>query len=267
MDAFEAIGVVAQGNRVITARLWLEALRLVEIPAGTFLMGSPMDEPCHESDEGPQRQVTIDRPFQMGTVPITQGAWKSLMKAKAKAPRFQGDPNLPVTDIVPFDVSIFLDRLNRLTEGVRPAGTEFRLPSEAEWEYACRAGSTTAYSFGDDPAAMADHGWTGGGRGSLVHPVGQKRPNAFGLYDLHGNVWELCRDYWHDSLEGAPQDGSAWFAGGSHRFRVIRGGCWSGQPSQARSASRLREGVMDHGEFVGFRVVCASEPAAKAKPT
>jgi formylglycine-generating enzyme required for sulfatase activity len=257
MDAFEAIAPVAQGDRMVAAHLWLEALRLVEIPAGTFLMGSPKTDPNHQGDEGPQRQVTIDRPFQMSAVQASQGAWAALMGNNPS--HFQGDPALPVEQVSWQDIcgpNGFLDRLNALTEGVRPEGTVFRLPSEAEWEYTCRAGTTTAYSFGDDPAAMVDHGWTSDNAGGKTHPVGQKQPNAFGLHDLHGNVWEWCEDAWHDTYKGAPKDGSAWTKGGEAVRRVLRGGSWYGHTGGARSAYRDGIDATYWSLNVGFRVVC-----------
>jgi formylglycine-generating enzyme required for sulfatase activity len=258
MEPFEAIAPASQGDRMVAAHLWLEALRLVEIPAGTFQMGSPKTEPNHQDNEGPQRQVTIDRPFQMGALHASQGAWEALMGSNPS--RFQGDPALPVEQVSWNDIcgpDGFLDRLNALTEGVRPAGTAFRLPSEAEWEYACRAGTTTAYSFGDDPAALADYGWISDNADGKTHPVGLKRPNAFGLYDLHGNVWEWCEDTWHDSYKGAPKDGSAWTKGGDAVRRVLRGGCWNLNAWFACSAFRYWLGVSDRDFDVGFRVVCA----------
>jgi formylglycine-generating enzyme required for sulfatase activity len=257
MDPFGAIEPASQGDRTVTAYLWLEALRLMEIPAGTFMMGSPKSEAGHYDGEGPQHQVTIPRPFKMSAVQASQGCWEALMGANPS--RFLGDPALPVEQVSWDDIcgpDGFLERLNVLTEGVRPEGMEFRLPSEAEWEHACRAGTVTAYGFGDDPAALADHGWFDDNANGKTNPVGQKRPNAWGLHDLHGNVLEWCQDVWHDNCKGAPKDGSAWASGGDQSARVLRGGSWNGDAGLARSAYRGRYDASNRYYSVGFRVVC-----------
>jgi formylglycine-generating enzyme required for sulfatase activity len=193
MDAFEAIEPAAQGDRVFAARRWLEALRLVTIPAGTFQMGSPETDSNHSEDEGPQRQVTLDRPFQMGATQATQGAWEALMGTNPS--RFQGDPTLPVEQV--------------------------------SWNDIC------------------------GPNGFL------KRPNAFGLHDLHGNVGEWCEDTLHDTYKNAPKDGSAWIKDSDPKRRVLRGGNWGEYAKYARSACRDRGIVTRRDGYVGFRVVCA----------
>jgi formylglycine-generating enzyme required for sulfatase activity len=241
------------------AHLWLEALRLVDIPAGTFRMGSPKKEKDRDDDEGPQREVTITRPFRMGALTVTQGCWEALMGANPS--RFTGDPRLPVEQVSWDDIcgqEGFLARLNALTEGARPEGQAFRLPTEAEWEYACRAGTDTAYSFGDDPADLGDHGWFDDNAEGRTHPAGQKKPNPWGLFDLHGNVWEWCQDVWHDDYKGAPKDGSAWMDGGNQARRVLRGGGWSGYARVARSAYRLRDDSTNRINDIGFRLALAA---------
>jgi formylglycine-generating enzyme required for sulfatase activity len=259
MDSFEAIGHASQGNRTVAAHLWLQALRLVEIPAGTFKIGSPKTEINREDDEGPQRQVTIDHPFRMSAVPFPQGGWEAAMGNNPS--RFQGDLALPVEQVSWDDLTGpkgFLVKLNAVTEGARPEGMVFRLPSETEWEYACRAGTATAYSFGDDLVGLADHGWTNDNADGRTHPVGQKRPNAWGLHDLHGNVWEWCGDVWHDGHRGAPRDGSTWLTGGDQARRVLRGGSWCISAGKARSAYRGMNDTTDRNGSVGFRVVLAA---------
>ena len=258
MDDFAAIELATQGDRIMAAQLWLEALRLVDVPAGVFLMGSSWLDPKHHDREGPERQVTI-HPFRMGAVPVTQGAWEAVMGANPS--EFKGDPTLPVEYVSWDDIcgsDGFLHRLNTLTEGKRPEGTVFRLPSEAEWEYACRAGTTTAYSFGDEMEAMVDYGWTNCYADGKTHPVGLKRPNAFGIHDLHGNVWEWCEDTWHDTYNGGPKDGSAWVEDSDNGCRVMRGGSWGyDSPGYSRSACRNGNSATCKGYDIGFRVVLA----------
>ena len=136
-------------------------------------------------------------------------------------------------------------------------GLLFRLPSEAEWEYACRAGTQTAYSFGDDPAQLGDYAWYSANSGEETHPVGQLKPNAFGLCDMHGNVWEWQSDRWHDDYNGAPTDGSAWEISNSDR-RVLRGGSWYSDAESLRCAVRGRDNWQGHwGSYGGFRLVCS----------
>jgi formylglycine-generating enzyme required for sulfatase activity len=299
VDAFAAIEPSAQGDRTLEAHLWLEALRLVEVQTGSFLMGCCETDPNHQFDKKPgdehrQRKVIIDRPFLMGAVQTTQGAWEALMGSNSS--RFQGDPTLPVEQVSWEDIcgpDGFLARLNTLTHGVRPAGTVFRLPSEAEWEYACRAGTNTDYGFPfspdtgmwDDPmecslapdgmreanGTLSDYGWTSDNAGGKTHPVGQKRPNAWGLHDLHGNVFEWCQDTWHDSYKGAPRDGSAWIHGSDADYRVVRGGSWYTDVGYARSVYRCRAVAAEGRDINGFRVVCAQvafkpEPPSPAAP-
>ena len=258
MDSFEAIAPAAQGDRTVTAHLWLEALRMVEIPAGTFKMGSPHNEEDRDKDEGPQHMVMITRPFGMGALTVTQGCWEALMGSNPS--HFAGDPRLPVEQVSWKDIcgpDGFLDRLNALTEGTRPEGQVFRLPTEAEWEYACRAGTTTAYSFGSDWANVGDYAWNVDNSNERPHPVGQKKPNAWGLYDMHGNMWEWCLDVWHDTYKGAPQDGSAWVEGGDHYQRIIRGECWHCKAQDTRPAFRYKLGSDNQNYHIGFRLVLA----------
>ena len=258
MEAFAAIEPAAQGDRAVAAQLWLEALRLVAIPAGKFKMGSTRGEAARFDNEGPRRQVTISRSLQMSAIQITQGSWEALMDSNPS--HFRGDPALPVNR-VSWDAICapdgFLTRLNAVTEGAKPGRTQFRLPSEAEWEYACRAGTTTAYCFGNDPDALADYGWFGDNANGKPHQSGQKTPNAWGLHDLHGNVMEWCQDVWHDDYKGAPTDGSAWLEGGDQRNCVLRGGSWYFDATFARSAIRTGYSRDIRDSNIGFRVVLA----------
>ena len=259
MDPFEAIEPAAQGDRTVTAHLWLEALRLVEIPTGTFLMGSPKKQKGQNDDEGPQREVEITRPFKLGALTVTQGCWEALMGTNPSY--FKGDPRLPVDQVSWTDLcgaDGFIAKLNALTEGVRPEGIVFRLPSEAEWEYACRAGTDTAHGFVAKQATLAEHGWFDGNADSKTHPVGLKKPNAWGLYDMHGNVWEWCQDIWHKNYKGAPKDGSAWMSGGKPTYHNLRGGSWANDAGNARSACRFGLNSDSRLNMTGFRLVLAA---------
>jgi formylglycine-generating enzyme required for sulfatase activity len=221
-------------------------LEMIAIPGGKFMMGSDeydWEKPIHE--------VTVSS-FYMGKYPVTQEQWQAIAQLEKieidldpNPSYFKGDKK-PV-DGVSWNMGVeFCKRLSRLT------GKNYRLPSEAEWEYACRAGTTTKYYFGDslDPS-MANYGQNLGGT-SLV---GRFPPNGFGLYDMHGNVWEWCLDDWHQNYHGCPTDGSAWLnrndSQEGRKLKCIRGGSWNGDPRYCRSAYR---GNLD-GAYsnVGFR--------------
>jgi formylglycine-generating enzyme required for sulfatase activity len=207
-------------------------LEMMAIPGGSFVMGSPDTEPRREKNEGPQRTVNV-APFFMGKYEVTQAQWRAvaaLPKVKIDLypfiSSFKGD-DLPVEYVSWDDAIEFCARLSQLTK------RNYRLPSEAEWEYACRARTTTAFYFGDTitPDLVNYNG--NYPYGSLPKGIYRKKttavgsflPNAFGLYDMHGNVWEWCQDIWHDNYNGAPTDGSAWESGDS-KYRVRRGGSW-----------------------------------------
>ena len=147
------------------------------------------------------------------------------------------------------DVQEFIRKLNK-KEGT----DKYRLPSEAEWEYACRAGTTTRYSFGDSESKLGDYAWYNDNSGSKTHPVGKKKPNPYGLYDMHGNVWEWTQDKWHSDYNSAPTDGSAWESGGG-ADRVFRGGCWFYFARFCRSANCLYLGPGNRLRSVGFRLL------------
>lgn len=153
--------------------------------------------------------------------------------------------NCPVERVSWNDAQAFIYKLNEANDGF-----QYRLPSEAEWEYACRAGTTGDYYAAD----VSDIGWYGDKSGK-PHTVGGKRPNAFGLYDISGNVWEWCQDWYHSNYEGAPSDGSAWLSESEDRYRVIRGGSWGGNPTDLRSAFRLRATPESPVFAFGLRVV------------
>ena len=214
-------------------------LRCKLVPAGSFLMGSK------ESDsEQPVHEVMISAPFYMGDYPVTQAQYEAVLR---KNPSNWKGKDRPVECVSWGDASGFCEEFSA------EAGRRVSLPSEAQWEYACRAGTTTRYSFGDSESRLDLYGWHDGNSGSETHRVGQKKPNPWGLYDMHGNVWEWCQDNWHDSYKSAPTDGSAWAGGVA--ARVVRGGCWDDDPQYCRSSTRFRYVPGSRGNFIGFRVV------------
>ena len=237
------------------------------IPAGSFTMGSPSGESGRDSNEGPVHQVNIGYDFYMGKTEVTQAQWLAVMGSwpnRDPADYFFGlGDNHPAYFISWNDCQNFITEINKLGQGT------FRLPSEAEWEYACRAGTSTRFFFGDslecdnsceDCAAgvlsgnRTDYMWYCGNKSPYgSKPVGGKLPNAFGLYDMHGNVWEWCQDYYHDSYDGAPADGSAWESPSARR--VIRGGSWYYDARLCRSALRDANLPASRGNLLGFRVV------------
>lgn len=236
-------------------------MELVYLPPGNFTMGSSDGE----ANEKPVRQVTISQPFYLGKYEVTQKQWQSAMGRNPS--EFKGD-NLPVETVSWDDALAFIARLNSLKDGFT-----YRLPTEAEWEYACRAGTTGEYA--GDIDAM---GWYGNnsGRarvdvaaiyrtdtapyqrltknGGQTHAVGRKLPNSFGLFDMHGNVAEWCQDWYHHSYDGAPTDGSAWLRGGDQNYRVARGGSWFNDGTHLLSAHRFWVTLVYRVNYIGFRV-------------
>jgi formylglycine-generating enzyme required for sulfatase activity len=255
----------------------VKPLSMVLIKGGTFDMGSPEAEIDRFEVESPEHQVTVPS-FFMSEFLIVQAHWWAvadtmpqvdipLENSPSQLPLKGEDRTThPVTDVNWFEAVEFCKRLSK------HSGRIYRLPTEAEWEYACRAGTTTPFNFGetittdlanydgiDDPKGK----WSGSyGRGSKgiyrgqTTPADAFSPNAFGLYDMHGNVWEWCQDHWHHNYHGAPIDGSAWLSDDKNASRVLRGGSWKHSPRDCRSASRL--GLTPDGSNVnvGFRVVC-----------
>ena len=224
------------------------SLTLVYIPGGTFWMGSKDDDPEAYDDEKPRHQVTLPA-FWMGETPVTQGQYQAVMGSNPS--RFQGDLDRPVEMVSWNDADRFCQELSRkLSQEI------ISLPSESQWEYACRGGTDTRYFFGDDAAQLGNYAWYYGNSGNETHPVKQKKPNAWGLYDMHGNVWEWCADQWHDNYQGAPTDGSAWLSSDESKARLLRGGSWINAAKYCRSASRAPDTPDNRYNSLGFRVVC-----------
>ncbi|MUH01209.1 SUMF1/EgtB/PvdO family nonheme iron enzyme [Scytonema sp. UIC 10036] len=255
-------------------------LDMVLLRSGSFMMGAPETEEGNSDSERPQHKVTVPT-FLMSKYPITQAQWKAVAalpqvnKELERDPsRFKGDKR-PVERVSWYDAVEFCQRLTSHTK------RQYRLPSEAEWEYACRAGTTTPFHFGETiTTEVANYNgtddekykWSGsyawGPKGIYreeTTEVGSfEVANAFGLYDMHGNVWEWCLDDWHDNYEGAPTDGSAWLDNNDNfsqkqGYAVLRGGSWLGIPEFCRSASRYGS-MREDRDFIdgnfGFRVAC-----------
>jgi formylglycine-generating enzyme required for sulfatase activity len=247
-------------------------LEMVLIPGGTFMMGSP-DNEDRDSAEGPQHQVILSG-FWMGKYPVTQAQYQSIMGNNPA--KFKGN-NRPVENVSWHEAMEFCDRLSE------KLGQPYTLPSEAQWEYACRAGTTTPFHFGEtittDLANYRGSDWEyegktypgfygQGPRGAFreqTTEVGSFSPNGFGLYDMHGNVWEWCLDHYHYhynyNYSGAPTDGSAWVTGGDSSYRILRGGSWGADPWYCRCASRIVNLPDGRNDFDGFRVVSVSPRA------
>jgi formylglycine-generating enzyme len=229
-------------------------LKLALIPAGKFLMGSPADEPGRDDDEGPQHEVTISKPFYMGVYGVTQAQWRAVM---GSAPwDGKGDAVSEAGNTASYiswdDATEFCRMLsNKSSRAVS-------LPTEAQREYACRAGSAAAYHFGDDPAKLGDYAWyrdnADGVGEKYAHPAGQKKPNAWGLYDMHGNVYEWCRDtYARDFYDNSPSVDPVSTV--TADVRVIRGGSWRWLSQHCRAANRVRNKHSYRHYDYGFRVV------------
>lgn len=223
----------------------LLGMEFVKIPAGSFSMGSPDEENSNYND-GPVHNVTIEKSFYLGKYEVTQKQWSEVMGNDPS--EFRGD-DLPVESVSWNDVQQFIEKLNE-----REGTDKYRLPSEAEWEYACRAGTITSYSFGDDESEIGDYAWYKDNSDDKTHPVGLKKPNPWGLYDMDGNVWELCQDTYHKDYDGAPSDNSAWESG-DRSFRVRRGGVWCRSAKYCNSAARGKIISSGRSNTLGFRIL------------
>ena len=238
-------------------------LDMVKIPGGSFLMGSPENEPRRYDSESPQHRVTI-QPFFMGKFPVTQAQWKAVaafdkVKIDLNPNRsgFKGD-NRPVESVSWNHAVEFCARISQRT------GKTYRLPSEAEWEYACRAGTTTPFYFGETITTdLANYNgiYTYGSapKGEYrqqTTDVGKFPANPFGLYDMCGNVWEWCQDEWHENYNNAPTEGRPWLSINYNKYRLLRGGSWDNNPAICRSALRYLNRSDYLYYYIGFRVVC-----------
>jgi formylglycine-generating enzyme required for sulfatase activity len=236
------LGVIPSTARSASEKTLVNSIGMefVFIPAGTFMMGSE----AGEMDERPPHQVTLSRPFYIGRYEVTQAQWQKVMGNNPSL--FRGDATLPVEQVWWTDVQDFIRKLNAM-EG----GNRYRLPTEAEWEYAARAGTTTAYSFGDDASQLGKYAWYKDNSRDRTHPVGQLKPNPWGLYDIHGNVMEWVQD-WYGFYTSGPVTDPRGPPSGTHRMR--RGGAWNNEAPICRSANRYSvPGFRD--DFLGFRLL------------
>ncbi len=261
-------------------------MAFVLVPAGEAMIGSERGDPA----ERPVHKVTLSKPFYLGKHEVTQEQWQAVVgdgKADAGASKtghpdagasgrelpknpskFQGPKN-PVDSASWEDCQGFLQKLRARVaqppaaeqERTQPraAVLHIRMPSEAEWEYACRAGTLSDFSCGDEERTLAKHAWIGANSGGKTQPVGGLKPNAWGLYDMHGNVWEACEDLFHGDYEEAPADGSAWVKGGYQGLRIMRGGGYYNPPQFCRSANRARSDPSKPADAAGLRVLMAVE--------
>ena len=237
-------------------------LETINIPGGSFMMGAKETEKDSHDDERPQHEVIVS-PFLIGKFPVTQAQWRIVAGMKSVDRSLDPDPahfkgdNFPVENVSWYDAIEFCRRLCQAT------GRNYRLPSEAEWEYACRAGTDTPFYYGETLTnELANYDATityafepPGESRETTTPVGSFPPNAFGLYDMHGNIWEWCADTWHDNYLEAPNDSRPWIGGDLDNFSPMRGGTWSLDAASCRSANRLKLNRIIEYKYFGFRVV------------
>jgi formylglycine-generating enzyme required for sulfatase activity len=230
------------------------SLELIQLPAGKFMMGAPdNNDPDAREDEKPQHLVMV-KAFAIGKYPITQAQYEAIVgqnPSRFKGWLKKGNPKYPVENVSWDNAKDFCEKLSRKT------GKKYRLPSEAEWEYACKADTITRYYFGNDADQLKDYAWYDKNSYGKTHPVGDKQPNGWALYDMYGNIWEWCEDTWHKNYQGAPDDGTPWID--NNETRVLRGGCWFSEFSYCRPSSRMVWSRDWYDKFIkgcqGFRVV------------
>ncbi|HET9688781.1 MAG TPA: formylglycine-generating enzyme family protein [Pseudolabrys sp.] len=225
---------------------------MIVIPAGKFIMGSPENQSDREPSEGPPHEVTITKPFAVSKFEVTFEEWDACVAAAAcpRVPDHWGRGTMPVINASWIDAKQFVAWLSQLT------GADYRLLTEAEWEYAARAGAKTRYSWGDQPREGNANCDGCGSKWDLrqTAPVGSFNPNSLGLYDMHGNVWEWVEDSWHENYDVTPKDGSAWLQGDDPNYRIIRGGSWRNESEHVRAAARFKRNVNVRFDTLGFRV-------------
>ena len=237
-------------------------MKLVLIPKGTFMMGSPESEEGRRENES-QHEVTISNDYYLGAYEVTQTQYQTVTGNNPSC--YQGalvgnqNADLPVENVSLDDAVEFCNKLSELPEE-KKAGRVYRLPTEAQWEYACRAGSKTIYSFDDEEGLLPEYGWFKRNSSQRTHTVGLLEPNAWGLYDMHGNVWEWCSDWYGEYPKGAVSDPTGPTMGTD---RVNRGGCWLYLAANCRSASRNWAKSSYQDGLLGFRVALSSSRIPK----
>lgn len=234
-------------------------LEMIEVPAGSFLMGSAEAKTEKRENETPQHKVSLQS-FYLGKFPVAQAQWFAVMN---ELPEIKSDfrkDDFPVINVWLEKALEFCAKLSKLT------GESFRLPTEAEWEYACRAGTLTPFNCGenittDQANFNGEQPYKNTPKGKfrkMLTPVRHFKPNNFGIYDMHGNVWEWCADVWHENYINAPTDGSAWLENGDQSYCVQRGGSWLDRASNCRSAFRVGDIAHNSDNIVGMRVCMES---------
>ena len=248
-DATSSVAAGASVETVLSSDELVNSIgmKLVRISKGEFAMGSARGNPSSDGDER-QHAVTITRDYFLGAFEVTQSQYERVMGRNPSLVKADGE-NRPVDRVSWNDAVAFCERLSQLPEE-KAAGRSYRLPSEAEWEYACRAGSPDEYAFGNDTRLLGEYAWYSGNSGIDSHPVGQKKPNAWGLYDMHGNAWEWCAD-WYERYSGRPAIDPTGPSDGTDR--VYRGGSVGYSATYSRSANRTATSPSWKG-FVSFRV-------------
>ena len=250
----------AQSPKEITNSI---GMKLLLIPKGTFMMGSPETEKGRQENET-QHEVTISKDYYLGVHEVTQAQYETVMGKNPS--HFQGaivgneNADLPVENVSWDDTVEFCKKLSDLPEE-KKAGRLYRLPTEAEWEYACRAGSKTAYSFDDEEGLLPEYGWFSSNSSERTHTVGLLEPNAWGLYDMHGNVWEWCSDWYGEYPKGAVSDPTGPCEGSD---RVFRGGTWLRVAASCRSAARNWRDPSRRSSDYGFRVALSPSGIPKS---
>ncbi len=231
-----------EGGDIASSHVLSNALGMefVFISGGTFIMGGDAS-----AEEQPPRAVDV-RPFYLGKFEVTQAQWEQVMGYN---PSLYPNPRRPVDQVTWLDVQSFIERLNAMEGGGR-----YRLPSEAEWEYAARAGGTARWFFGDDGGSLPRYAWYGQSGDVGTRLVGRGAPNPWGLYDIYGNVWEWVQDCWHGDYRGAPSDARVWMDGGDCGRRMVRGGGWNSSARAARSAARGSYAPNLDDASTGFRL-------------
>jgi formylglycine-generating enzyme required for sulfatase activity len=257
---FFAERLQAQSPKEITNSI---GMKLVLIPKGTFMMGSPESEEGRKENET-QHEVTISKDYYLGVTEVTQAQYEKVI---GKNPSYyQGaivgneNADLPVEQVSWDDAVEFCKKLSELPEEIK-AGRVYRLPTEAQWEYACRAGSKTAYSFDDEEGLLPEHGWFNRNSSNRTHTVGLLEPNAWGLYDMHGNVWEWCSDWYEEYPKGAVGDPTG-PSKGAHR--VFRGGSWNSEAANCWSGLRSSS-VPSLRSNIGFRLALSPSGIPKSE--
>jgi formylglycine-generating enzyme required for sulfatase activity len=224
---------------------------MIVVPAGSFMMGSPMTEADRLARESPQHHVTIGKPFAVGQTEVTFAQWDACVAAGAcreVSDYGWGRGDRPVINVDWVDATRYAAWLSDVT------GKPYRLLSEAEWEYAARAGSTTRFSFGDDDTELGRYAWSSQNSEHKTHPAGTKAANGFALQDMYGNVYEWVADPWHGNYDNAPSEGSVWQDDAGPRRHVVRGGAWYSGAKELRSASRAGPPTGMQNPLVGLRV-------------